>query len=303
MNALPQRPALLRDRSQAEREQWARWVLGSHSDQFLPEMAAAVEQMDLQDPILDGVPIENPGAQRGDVVVIACEAGRHCVVVEQPLPCKLVLFDWTGKGVPGHCNPHGLQVLSIATECKGHLMEVACRELSLPPDGHYMGFIDDDVFLRTSAISSLLALARIFNLSALQPSVGFGSSLCQEYGWLRQRACTTLHRVPIVEIMAPFIRRDLLEFSIPFLAGVRSGYGFDRFVLPVCAAHMNAWRFAAIDVFPLAHVRALGSLSKRFSSGLLSKEEELLVRQRLMLSMGLAVDRRRYDLLESAAAR
>ena len=41
-------PELLRDRAEAERQCWARWVLGSHSDQFLPEMAAAVEQLNQQ---------------------------------------------------------------------------------------------------------------------------------------------------------------------------------------------------------------------------------------------------------------
>ena len=302
MNSLPHRPELLRDRPQAERERWARWVLGSHSDQFLPEMQAAVEQLDLKDPIDHGSPVENPGAGQGDVVVIACEAGRHCVVVDHPLPCAVVLFDWTGKGVPDRCNPHGFQVLSHATECKGHLMEEAWRQLPPPEQCHYMGFIDDDVFLCTSAIASLLALARVFNLSALQPAVSFGSSLCREYGWLRQRACSTLHRVPIVEIMAPFIRRDLLETAFPFLQGVRSGYGLDRFALPLCAAHLKAWRFAAIDAFPLAHVRSFGSLNKRFSNGLLSKEEELLIRQRLMLSLGFDVDNVEHIMLESACS-
>lgn len=300
MSALPQLPDLLRDCSESERERWSRWVLGSHSDQFLPEMAAAVEQLDFQSPIVHGSPVDNPGAWRGDVVVIACEAGRHCVVVDQPLPCAVVLFDWTGKGVPDRCNPHGFQVLSHATECKGHLMEVAWRQLPPPPQGHYMGFIDDDVFLCTSAIASLLALARVFNLSALQPAVSFGSSLCREYGWLRQRACSTLHRVPIVEIMAPFVRRDLLDTAFPFLHGVRSGYGLDRFALPLCAAHLKAWRFAAIDAYPLAHVRPFSSLNKRFSNGLLSKEEELLIRQRLMLSMGFSVDAADHDRLEAA---
>ena len=96
--------------------------------------------------------------------------------------------------------------------------------------------------------------------------------------------------MPIVEIMAPFIRRDLLDLAMPFLSGVRSGYGLDRFALPLCAAHLNAWRFAAVDLTPLTHVRVFGSLEKRFSNGLLSKEEELLVRQRLMLAMGYRLE-------------
>ena len=296
----PNFPPLLRDRPEAERQQWARWVLGSHSDQFLPEMQAAVEQLDHSDPITAGNPIVNPGASSEDLVVIACERGKHCVVIDQPLPCRVVLFDWTGEGLEAGSNPHGFEVLSLATECKGHLMEEAWRQLPPPPPGHYMGFIDDDVLLRSSDIQTLLATARIYNLSAAQPAVTFSSSLCQEYGWLRQRVGSCLHRVPIIEIMAPFLRRDLLDVSMPFLEGVRSGYGLDRFALPLCASHLNIWRFAAIDYTPLTHVRAFSSLEKRFSNGLLSKEEELLIRQRLMEAIGFPVDQALHRQMEAA---
>lgn len=297
----PQWPSLLQGRSEAERQQWARWVLGSHSEQFLPEMLAAVEQLDRLDPVLSGQPVSSPGASQGDVVVIACERGRHCVVFDQPLPCRVVLFDWTGEGFATGSNPHGFSELSVATECKGHLMEKAWRRLEPPSSGHYMGFIDDDVLLRSSDIHTLLAVARIHQLSAAQPAVSFTSSLCREYGWLRQRAGSSLHRVPIVEIMAPFIRADLLDLAMPFLHSVRSGYGLDRFALPLCADHLGAWRFAAVDLTPLSHVRVFGSLEKRFTNGLLSKEEELLIRQRLMLAMGFDVDQVLYGRLEGAA--
>ena len=296
----PNFPPLLRDRPEAERQQWARWVLGSHSDQFLPEMQAAVEQLDHSDPITAGNPIVNPGAASEDLVVIACERGKHCVVIDQPLPCRVVLFDWTGEGLEAGSNPHGFEVLSVATECKGHLMEEAWRQLPPPPPGHYMGLIDDDVLLRSSDIQTLLATARIYNLSAAQPAVTFSSSLCQEYGWLRQRVGSCLHRVPIIEIMAPFLRRDLLDASMPFLQGIRSGYGLDRFAIPLCAAHLNIWRFAAIDCTPLTHVRAFSSLEKSFSNGLLSKEEELLIRQRLMSAMGFEIDQASLERLEAS---
>lgn len=294
-------PPLLRDRPEQERQQWARWVLGSHSDQFLPEMQAAVEAMDRDDPIALGQPVVAPGAQVDDLVVIACQRGRHCVVFDQPLPCRVVLFDWTGERLEPGTNPHGFELLSVATECKGHLMEEAWRSLGSPASGHYMGFIDDDVLLRSSDINMLLAVARIHQLSAAQPAVSFTSSLCREYGWLRQRAGSSLHRVPIVEIMAPFIRADLLDLAMPFLRGVRSGYGLDRFALPLCADHLGAWRFGAVDLTPLSHVRVIASLETRFSNGLLSKEEELLIRQRLMVAMGLEEDQELYGRLEGAA--
>ena len=294
---------LLRDRPNAERRQWARWVLGSHSDQFLPEMLSAVEGFDQLDPVASGSPVLNPGAQAGDLVVIACQRGRHCLVIDQPPPCRVVLFDWSGEGLEEGSNPHGFEVLSVATECKGHLMEEAWRRLEPPAAGHYMGFIDDDVLLRLSDVQTLLAVARIHNLSALQPAVSFTSALSREYSWLRQRAGSSLHRVPIVEIMAPFIRRDLLDLAMPFLCGIRSGYGLDRFALPLCAAELRAWRFAAVDLTPLTHVRPIGSLQRRFSNGLLSKEEELLMRLRLILAMDGSIDASLYAQLEEAVAK
>ena len=87
-----------------------------------------------------------------------------------------------------------------------------------------------------------------------------------------------------------------------FLQGIRSGYGLDRFAIPLCTSHLNAWRFAAIDCTPLTHVRVFSSLEKRFSNGLLSKEEELLIRQRLMSAMGCSVDTDVYQRLEAALA-
>ena len=293
-------PSLLVDAREQDRQDWGRWVLGAHSDQFLPEMVARVDALERLESIAIGHPVVNPGASAGDLLVIAAAHGQHAVIADVPLACRVVLFDWSGDGVSNTDNPHGFDVLSFATECKGHLMQVACERLGIPPEGHFAGFVDDDVVLRFSDINTLLALARIYRLSAAQPAVSFTSSLCHEYGWLRQRACLALHRVPIVEIMSPFIRSDLLALALPFLAGVRSGYGFDRFALPLCAAHLGVWRFAAVDLCPLTHVRPLSSVNRQFSHGLQSKDEELLMRQRLMLAMGFEVDRAVYDRLETA---
>ena len=293
-------PPLLRGRPAAERELWARWVLGSHSDQFLPEMAAAVEQLNQDDRIELGDPVVAPGARSDDLIVITCKQGQHAVIVDQPLACRVVLFDWTGRGSPDADNPQGWPVISEPTECKGQLMELAWRQLEMPPADHYVAFFDDDLCLRTSDINVVLAMARMHHLSAAQPALSLNSPSSREYPWLRQRACTSLHRLPIVENQAPFIRRDLLDLSMPFLVSTKSAYGYDRFALPLCAAELGDWRFAAIDCAPMSHLRPLGSVEQRFSNGLKSKEEEHLVRQRLMLAMGFPIDQELYEQLERA---
>lgn len=291
-------PPLLRDHPQAERQQWARWVLGSHSDQFLPEMVATAEQMDRDDPIAYGSPVINPGPQPDDVVVITSDRGRHCFVWDVPLLCRVVLFDFTGTGFEPGCNPHGWEEVSIRCHGKGDVMVSCMKQLSLPEQDQYIGILDDDVVLRSSDVRIMLALGRIHNLSALQPAVPLNTVLSLEYGFLRQRPSISLHRVPFVEVLAPFLRADLFHMAMAFGSGILSSYGLDRFAYPLCAVHMNMWRFAAIDLTPLEHVRPLRTLQKRYPNGLLSKEEELLVRLRLMLAMGFEVDSQLYSQLQ-----
>ena len=69
-----------------------------------------------------------------------------------------------------------------------------------------------------------------------------------------------------------------------------------------CATHLGVWRFAATDSTLLSHVEQFGSLEKRFCNGLLSKEEELLIPQRLMQAVGFSVDQTSYKQLEKAVA-
>ena len=293
-------PELMRGRPATERDLWARWVLGSHSDQFIPEMVAAANQLDQQDPIAYGEPIVNPGPRPDDLLVITSDRGKHCVVFDQPLPCRVVLLDFTGQGFTPGSNPHGFEELSVDCEGMGDAMNAVWHSLDMPPDDHYISVVCDDVMLRASDVHTLLALARLHNLSAVQPSVSHNHELCQEYGFLRQRACVSMHRVPIVEVMAPFIRRDLWDLMMPFNRGIGSAYGIDRFALPLCAAHLNAWRFASVDATPMTHIRRGRTLEKRYRNGLLSKEEELLVRQRLMLAMGHQINEEIYERLETS---
>jgi len=293
-------PELMRGRPAAERNLWARWVLGSHSHQFIPEMVAAANQLDQEDPIAYGEPIVNPGPRPDDLLVITSDRGKHCVVFDQPLPCRVVLLDFTGQGFTPGSNPHGFEELSVDCEGMGDAMNAVWHSLDMPPDDHYISVLCDDVMLRASDVHTLLALARLHNLSAVQPSVSHNHELCQEYGFLRQRACVSMHRVPMVEVMAPFIRRDLWDLVMPFNRGIGSAYGIDRFALPLCAAHLNAWRFASVDITPITHILRGRTIQKRYRNGLLSKEEELLVRQRLMLSMGFQIKKEVYENLETA---
>ena len=105
MSSALQYPPLLRDRSEVDRQHWPRCVLGSHSDSFLPMMVAAVQLMDRHDPIVNGFPVLASATQSDDLVVIACERGRHCVVVDQPLPSRVILFDCTGESGAASSTP------------------------------------------------------------------------------------------------------------------------------------------------------------------------------------------------------
>ena len=295
-------PSLLADRSEDERRMWSRWVMGSHSDEFIPEMLAAVLELDRQDPVSLGRPISNPGPRSDDCIVVASNRGRHCFIWDFQLKCRVILFDFTGDGILPGSNPFGWEEVSSPCRGKGEVLEFCFQNLGLPGCDQFIGVIDDDVVVRSSDVVALLGIARIHGLSALQPSIPLNTVLSNEYGFLRQRPSISLHRVPLVEILAPFVRADLFSLAMGFGKGILSSYGLDRFALPVCAAHLGCWRFAAVDSIQLEHVRPLRTLQKTYDHGLSSKQEELLVRLRLMIAMGCPVDESSYFALESAVA-
>jgi len=293
-------PPLLRNASSRDRDVWARWVLNSHSDQFLPEMHDFVLALDREDPVAIGS-LANPSFEiRDDLLVVTCRAGEHCIVLDQPLQCKVILFDWTGKGVHQNLNPFNWPVISRGTESKGEIIEYVCGEVGLPGDEYYFAVLDDDLCLKASDINLMLSLSRIHRLTASQPALSLESSTSREYPWLHYQSGFSLHRVPIVEIQAPFIRCDLMRLSLPFIRDTKSAYGFDRFVLPACAYHLGLWRFAVIDRALMSHIRPLASVSRSYTNGLTSKQEELLVRHRLMRAIGFDTDFQTYHNLEQA---
>ena len=293
-------PSLLLQAPLRHRECWSRWILGSHSDQFLPEMIQAVEHLDREDPIAYGRPLLAPGPSADDLLVVTTERGRHCMVVDRELPIRVVLLDVTGLGFEVEANPWGWEQVSVPCEGMGDVVDLVWRYFMPDRDDSYVGILCDDVMFKASDIYLLLAMARMHRLSAIQPAVARNHELSVEYGFLRQRSCVSMHRVPLVEVMAPFVRRDLFALALPFNRGTRSAYGLDRFALPLCAFHLDAWRFAAIDLTPMTHIRRGRTIDRRYSNGLFSKEEELLVRYRLMRSMGYSLDQDRYQQLEAA---
>ena len=53
----------------------------------------------------------------------------------------------------------------------GQVLDTVWQRLDHPPKGCYLGVLCDDVMLRSSDLFTLLALARLHDLMALQPSV------------------------------------------------------------------------------------------------------------------------------------
>ena len=52
----------------------------------------------------------------------------------------------------------------------------------------------------------------------------------------------------------------------------------------------------------MTHIRRGRTIQKRYRNGLLSKEEEYLVRLRVMLAMDFDIDREIYERLEAAVS-
>ena len=283
------------------RDRWAVvgcWAVTAISSST--EMTEAVTQslIDKQDPVALGQPITVISGAHDDLVVITVKRGSMLIWIRNWMPSRSFRTGLAEGSTMLANSRLAITFLSHGTELRDELMEIAWQQLTMPPEGHLVGFLDDDLCLRTSDINTLLAMA-ISRPQRAQHALHLRTP--QQPGWRMARPTgmyitpSAPHRREPSPLYSQRCRRDL---TMPCLTKTKSAYGYDRFALPLCAAHLNCWKFAAIDCAPMSHLKPLGSVTQQFSNGLKSKEEELLVRQRLMLAMGFPIDQPLYEHME-----
>jgi hypothetical protein len=128
----------------------------------------------------------------------------------------------------------------------------------------YFWFPDDDIKASSEEVIRCLEIGMANNLQIFQPSLD-DNSFYSHLITLQHRSFT-LRYTNFVEIMVPFISRELLARTIGLLNGNRSGFGLD-YVWPEIAAEIGqdpTKSAAVIDLVSVRHTRPVGGSLHKF---------------------------------------
>ncbi|MBC2669364.1 hypothetical protein ACFOON_16365 [Novosphingobium piscinae] len=216
-----------------------------------------------------------------DLVVVAWNGtgDPFALIARDAVPAfRLAAFCYTGA-------PHeawsGGPVYARATQCKGEAFSalIAALEAEDAPLG-YVGFIDDDVVLSVSGINAMLADARRHGHASFSASLSADSHLSHRRFVTRPGGGK--RAIAWVEVMAPFIRWEMLRRAGPLIAGNTSSYGIDQFVMPMLQRMLDLPTTVIYDDVVMRHTRPITSDGKVFRNGLTADQERVAQRARCL---------------------
>lgn len=210
-----------------------------------------------------------------DIVVIAWDGVsaplQHIGFDAEP-QFAIFLFDYSGRQgqpvFPGDKFAH--EVLSIKTEFKGKLIESVCQYL-MSKSYRYIGLMDDDQAMTISGINQMLELAAQQEADVFHPAVHPDS----HYSHARfvQRDGVGMERMDWIEIMSPFLRKEVFEAGLPFYRFNISSYGIDRYVFPFLQRKLGMNRTFLVHDVSIMHLKPVTDGKKKFSNGLDARQE------------------------------
>jgi predicted thioesterase len=193
-----------------------------------------------------------------------------------------VLFNYAGNlAIPENSNQyHFSELLTIATEFKGSILNEVYHHYKTQEGIDYIGFMDDDIQISVSAINQLLSIAYQNNLDAFQAAVD--ASSFHSFQFNEQQEQKGVQYVNWVEIMSPFYRKSVFDAAHTFYASNISSYGIDNFAIPFYQQILGLTRTAVIHQVSMKHMRPVTDGSKVFSNGLTARQEGELVRKKIL---------------------
>lgn len=216
-------------------------------------------------------------AVRKDLVVVAWNgAGDPFALLDHDaLPdFRLAAFCYTG---PGHAPVDGVRVHAHATQCKGEAFQRLIADLAASgEDLGYVGFVDDDVVLPVSGINAMLADARRHGHASF--SAGLSPDSHFSHARFLTRPGGGKRVIAWVEVMAPFIRWDMLRAAGPLIEGNTSSYGIDQFVMPMLQRVLGLPDSVIYDSVVMRHTRPITSHGKIYRNGLTADQERVVQR-------------------------
>ena len=216
-----------------------------------------------------------------DLVVISWDGKsrpHEAVDFDQKARFDLLTFDYSGRAGRLPAGAPNAQLLSRPTECKGQIyLEVARHLQSCAAQYEYVGLIDDDIIIKVSGINHLLHVARLLKLDSFAPALTHDSGYTYKHTLRMENIL--LHWVPWVEVMMPFYRQPLFMAPSAQYGISISGWGVDKYLLPLFQKITGMNRAAVINAVAATHMRAATSGKKIYSNGRTAEDEVAVVGQ------------------------
>ena len=192
-----------------------------------------------------------------------------------------ILFNYSGNGAEPKL-PEGKNIagcISVRTEFKGVLLYEACTYVkSLVYN--YIGLLDDDQAINVSSLNKLLDIATENAFDVFQPAVSADSYY--SHAMFVQKNGHAPESVHWVEIMSPFLRKEIFELGEQFYRSNISSYGVDRFLFPYLQKKLNRCHTALIHEVSIRHLKPVTDGNKKFSNGLDARQEGEVLRKKIL---------------------
>lgn len=147
-------------------------------------------------------------------------------------------------------------------------------------DYDYIGLMDDDQAISVSSLNRLLAIATENAFDVFQPAVS--SDSYYSHAMFLQKHGHAPASVYWIEIMSPFLRKDIFEAGEDFYKTNISSYGVDRYLFPYLQKKLNRCNTALVHEVSVRHLKPVTDGNKKFSNGLDARQEGELIRKKVL---------------------
>lgn len=222
--------------------------------------------------------------QFNDIVVVAWDGVskpfKHIFFDTSPV-FNIIVFNYSGNNLPVKM-PENINLfgyISKKTEFKGDLMNELCESL-LQTQYDYIGIIDDDHAISVSGLNYVIRVAKGNGFDAFQPSISHDSFYSHKQ-FLNDKS-KHFEKVDWIEVMCPFLTKELFEAGKEFYKENKSSYGLDKYLYPYLIRKLNLNGPYLIHGFPLKHTKKVTEGDKVFSNNMDARQEAEYVRKKVL---------------------
>ena len=192
-----------------------------------------------------------------------------------------MLFNYSGNGAqPKLADGKFIaDCISVKTEFKGILIFESCKYVK-PLYYTYIGLLDDDQAISVSSLNRLLEIATENKFDVFQPAVSADSYY--SHAVFLQKPGHSPETVLWVEIMSPFLRKEIFEAGEDFYKTNISSYGVDRYLFPYLQKKLNHCNTALVHEVSIRHLKPVTDGNKQFSNGLDARQEGEVLRKKVL---------------------